>query len=265
MLRKRTLGNSKKYTYTVYSNCNGATVNFNNSPVGVISGGKFIYTTSVNSTYDVSLSNVSLPGSYTYTSERSGSGSDYSYGTYSPSTYSVELTLNPDTGKLRIVVNFDSAPRYFDVHYSTPYTCTFVDTHEVSYTSPGTGRVSADGQVTINYGTSDNVISTDTTNKVSGTRVETGRDERTITSVMGAGGGWFRISGKLYDYSSSYYHDISKSTSAIYIDETLTGSFDRDQGGGDDATNYHVYLSKGDMTYATPTKSWETVKTSTSI
>lgn len=222
MLRKRTLGNSKKYTYTVYSNCNGATVNFNNSPVGVISGGKFIYTTSVNSTYDVSLSNVSLPGSYTYTSERSGSGSDYSYGTYSPSTYSVELTLNPDTG-----------------------------------------RVSADGQVTINYGTSDNVISTDTTNKVSGTRVETGRDERTVTSVMGAGGGWFRISGKLYDYSSSYYHDISKSTSAIYIDETLTGSFDRDQGGGDDDTNYHVYLSKGDMTYATPTKSWETVKTST--
>lgn len=31
MLRKRTLGNKKKSTYTVYSNCNGGSVYFNNN------------------------------------------------------------------------------------------------------------------------------------------------------------------------------------------------------------------------------------------
>lgn len=37
MLRKRTLGNKKKSTYTVYSNCNGGSVYFNNNLVGIIS------------------------------------------------------------------------------------------------------------------------------------------------------------------------------------------------------------------------------------
>lgn len=36
MLRKRTLGNKKKSTYTVYSNCNGGSVYFNNNLVGTI-------------------------------------------------------------------------------------------------------------------------------------------------------------------------------------------------------------------------------------
>ena len=35
MLRKRTLGNKKKSTYTVYSNCNGGSVYFNNNLVGI--------------------------------------------------------------------------------------------------------------------------------------------------------------------------------------------------------------------------------------
>lgn len=39
MLRKRTLGNKKKSTYTVYSNCNGGSVYFNNNLVGTISSG----------------------------------------------------------------------------------------------------------------------------------------------------------------------------------------------------------------------------------
>lgn len=42
MLRKRTLGNKKKSTYTVYSNCNGGSVYFNNNLVGIISSGKLI-------------------------------------------------------------------------------------------------------------------------------------------------------------------------------------------------------------------------------
>lgn len=42
MLRKRTLGNKKKSTYTVYSNCNGGSVYFNNNLVGTISSGKLI-------------------------------------------------------------------------------------------------------------------------------------------------------------------------------------------------------------------------------
>lgn len=51
MLRKRTLGNKKKSTYTVYSNCNGGSVYFNNNLVGIISSGKLIVELSGDNPY----------------------------------------------------------------------------------------------------------------------------------------------------------------------------------------------------------------------
>lgn len=55
MLRKRTLGNKKKSTYTVYSNCNGGSVYFNNNLVGTISSGKLIVELSGADSYTVKI------------------------------------------------------------------------------------------------------------------------------------------------------------------------------------------------------------------
>lgn len=57
MLRKRTLGNKKKSTYTVYSNCNGGSVYFNNNLVGTISSGKLIVELSGADSYTAGGSN----------------------------------------------------------------------------------------------------------------------------------------------------------------------------------------------------------------
>lgn len=63
MLRKRTLGNKKEiYIYTVYSNCNGGSVYFNNNLVGIISSGKLI---------------VELSGADSYTVKIEGGGPKY--------------------------------------------------------------------------------------------------------------------------------------------------------------------------------------------
>lgn len=51
----RTLGNKKKSTYTVYSNCNGGSVYFNNNLVGIISSGKLIVELSGADSYTVKI------------------------------------------------------------------------------------------------------------------------------------------------------------------------------------------------------------------
>lgn len=61
-VEKRTLGNKKKSTYTVYSNCNGGSVYFNNNLVGTISSGKLI---------------VELSGADSYTVKIKGGGPKY--------------------------------------------------------------------------------------------------------------------------------------------------------------------------------------------
>lgn len=83
MLRKRTLGNKKKSTYTVYSNCNGGSVYFNNNLVGIISSGKLIVELSGADSYTVKIEG-GVPSTSTSTSESTDSGSDTS-NEYSPS------------------------------------------------------------------------------------------------------------------------------------------------------------------------------------
>lgn len=83
MLRKRTLGNKKKSTYTVYSNCNGGSVYFNNNLVGTISSGKLIVELSGADSYTVKIEG-GVPSTSTGTSESTDSGSDTS-NEYSPS------------------------------------------------------------------------------------------------------------------------------------------------------------------------------------
>lgn len=75
MLRKRTLGNKKKSTYTVYSNCNGGSVYFNNNLVGIISSGKLIVELSGADSYTVKIEG-GVPSTSTSTSESTDSGSD---------------------------------------------------------------------------------------------------------------------------------------------------------------------------------------------
>lgn len=113
MLRKRTLGNKKKSTYTVYSNCNGGSVYFNNNLVGTISSGKLI---------------VELSGADSYTVKIEG-------GTFWPSEGTLAIQASASLTVMRNT-------------YTQPYTRPKYTSYQTTYSAPGTGNIDANGSVT---------------------------------------------------------------------------------------------------------------------
>lgn len=158
MLRKRTLGNKKKSTYTVYSNCNGGSVYFNNNLVGTISSGKLIVELSGADSYTVKIEG-GVPSTSTGTSESTDSGSDTS-NEYSPSG---ELrgggTFWPSEGTLAIQAS--ASLTVMRNTYTQPYTRPKYTSYQTTYSAPGTGVTYGDKT----YGSKTLQSSTDVTPK----------------------------------------------------------------------------------------------------
>lgn len=119
MLRKRTLGNKKKSTYTVYSNCNGGSVYFNNNLVGTISSGKLIVELSGADSYTVKIEG-GVPSTSTGTSESTDSGSDTSNEYFPSGELRGGGTFWPSEGTL--VIQASASLTVMRNTYTQPYT-----------------------------------------------------------------------------------------------------------------------------------------------
>lgn len=207
---------SSKSIYTVYSNCNGGQVYFDDVLVGTISGGKLEVSLSGNKSYSVRISG-GVPSTSTSETSQNANGVDYT-NEYSPSgNFRCSGHFYPTQGELVIQARADLVVTRST--YRNPYTYTIYYVWETRYTAPSNSTILPNSSVTMNYSSSESQI-----NEYESEKTYSGKELDSTSNVSPTSGsissGWVMFDGYRYNRSPNTAIKVSDIT---FIDTSIKG------------------------------------------